>query len=112
MQNMCNAKVYISEDCKSIVKISSSTHTHDPVTNKHILIEKVANSVKRKTLDDFSNPPAKIVRTEIINTDAVQSFAKSDLINVRRCVYRSEELGRDDGIHNRSRVRLYYDGGR
>ncbi|KAK7595073.1 hypothetical protein V9T40_001506 [Parthenolecanium corni] len=88
VQKMCNANVYISEDSKSIVKISS-THTHDPVTDKQILLEKVANSVKRKALDDFSNPPAKIVRTEIINADAVQSFAESDVMNVRRCVYRS-----------------------
>lgn len=89
MQSTCKATVYISDDCKSIVKISVSTHNHDPMSEKQILKEKVANSVKRKALDDFSNSPAKIVRSEIVSADAVRSFSEKDVVNVRRCVYRS-----------------------
>ena len=59
-------------------------HEHPPVPN--LARDVIANSVKRKAVDDMSGRPAKMVRREIVNSpvNIRRNLTKDDILQSRR----------------------------
>lgn len=72
-----------------LIKISEGTHSHDREVN--LPRQYLTSSVKRKAVDDITEKPAKLLRTEIAAApaDIRRQLTRADVCSVRTSIYRS-----------------------
>ena len=64
-------------------------HAADERANEKRILR---DSVKRKAIDDLTQKPTKLIRTELVKITAEASLLPTDFKNIHQTLYRSRQI--------------------
>ena len=85
--NRQKRKVKIRTDADSTTILSGTLDHNHPASDRSLERKLVRNGVKRKTAEDISSRPAKVIKNELFASNE-ENLKSSDITSLRQALYR------------------------